>query len=213
MIKGNRIGAVVVVLSCALVAPAVTAAPIAPGNGQQTVDVAGTRMTVFTYRPANCADPSLLLVFHGVARNARTYRDYARPLADRNCLLLVAPLFDQRDFPGWRYQRGGIVKGGAVQPPSDWSGNLVPALVEWVRQQEGRPLAYSLLGHSAGGQFLERLAAFVPTQARRIVVANPGSYVLPSLEVAAPYGLGRGGGRGATAALPRTTAHHLSRRS
>ena len=191
MTKGNRIGAVVVVLSCALVAPAVTAAPIAPGNGQQTIDIAGTRMTVFTYRPPNCSDPSLLLVFHGVARNARAYRDYARPLADRNCLLLVAPLFDQRDFPGWRYQRGGIVKGGAVQPPSDWSGNLVPALVGWVRQQEGRPLAYSLLGHSAGGQFLERLAAFVPTQAGRIVVANPGSYVLPSLEVAAPYGLGK----------------------
>ena len=130
-------------------------------------------------------------MFHGVARNARAYRDYAHPLADRNCLLLVAPLFDQRDFPGWRYQRGGIVRDGAVQPPSDWSGNLVPALVEWVRQQEDRPLAYSLLGHSAGGQFLERLAAFVPTQARRIVVANPGSYVLPSVEVAAPYGLGK----------------------
>jgi len=191
MSKGNFICAVVLVLSCALAVPAVMAAPIAPGNGQQTVDIAGTRMTVFTYRPPNCSDPSLLLVFHGVARNARTYRDYARPLADRNCLLLVAPLFDQRDFPGWRYQRGGIVKGGAVQPPSDWSGNLVAALVKWVRQQEGRPLAYSLLGHSAGGQFLERLAAFVPTQARRIVVANPGSYVLPSVEVAAPYGLGK----------------------
>ena len=130
-------------------------------------------------------------MFHGVARNARTYRDYARPLADRNCLLLVAPLFDQRDFPGWRYQRGGIVKDGVVQNPSDWSGRLVPALVDWARQQEGRPLAYSLLGHSAGGQFLERLAAFVPTQAKRIVVANPGSYVFPSLDVAAPYGLGK----------------------
>ena len=129
--------------------------------------------------------------FTASRRNARSYRDYARPLADRNCLLLVAPLSAQRDFPGWRYQRGGIVRDGAVQPPSDWSGNLVPALAEWVRQQEGRPLAYSLLGHSAGGQLLERLAAFVPTQARRIVVANPGSYVLPSLEVAAPYGLGK----------------------
>ena len=79
MINGNRIGAVVVVLSCALVPPAVTAAPIASGNGQQTIDINGTRMTVFTYRPANCSDPSLLLVFHGIARNARAYRDYARP--------------------------------------------------------------------------------------------------------------------------------------
>jgi hypothetical protein len=55
----------------------------------------------------------------------------------------------------------------------------------------GRPLAYSLLGHSAGAQFLDRLAAFVPTEARRIVVANPGSYVFPSLQIAAPYGLGK----------------------
>jgi dienelactone hydrolase len=191
MSQRNRISAVIFVLSCVLGATAVASAPIAAGDGQQTVDIAGTRMTVFTYRPANCSDSSLLLVFHGVARNARSYRDYARPLADRNCLLLVAPLFAQRDFPGWRYQRGGIVKDGVVQNPSDWSGRLVPALVDWGRQQEGRPLAYSLLGHSAGGQFLERLAAFVPTQAKRIVVANPGSYVFPSLDVAAPYGLGK----------------------
>jgi hypothetical protein len=60
-----------------------------------------------------------------------------------------------------------------------------------VRRQEERPLAYSLLGHSAGGQFLDRLAAFVPTEARRIVVANAESYVFPSLEIAAPYGLGK----------------------
>ena len=191
MSKRNRISAAIFVLSCVLGATAVAAAPIAAGDGQQTADIAGTRMTVFTYRPANCSDLSLLLVFHGVARNARSYRDYARPLADRNCLLLVAPLFAQRDFPGWRYQRGGIVKDGVVQNPSDWSGRLVLALVDWARQQEGRPLAYSLLGHSAGGQFLERLAAFVPTQAKRIVVANPGSYVFPSLDVAAPYGLGK----------------------
>lgn len=191
MIRGNRIGAVIAVLSCALVAPAAMAAPIAPGNGQQTIHIAGTRMTVFTYRPPNCSDPSLLLVFHGVARNARTYRDYAQALADQHCLLLVAPLFDRRDFPAWRYQRGGIVKDGVVQNPQDWTGILVLALADWVRQQEGRPLVYSLLGHSAGSQFLERLAAFVPTQARRIVVANPGSYVSPSLDVAAPHGLGK----------------------
>jgi pimeloyl-ACP methyl ester carboxylesterase len=84
-----------------------------------------------------------------------------------------------------------LVKDGVVQNPSDWTGRLVPALVDWARQQEGRPLAYSLLGHSAGGQFLERLAAFVPTQAKRIVVANPGSYVFPTLDVAAPYGLAK----------------------
>ena len=161
-------------------------------TGQQSVGVNGTRMTVFTYRPAGCPDPSLLLVFHGARRDAAEYRDYARPLADQHCLLVVAPLFDRHAFPSWRYQRGGIVdKNGAVQEPRDWSGRLVPGLVDWARKQEERPLAYSLIAHSAGGQFLSRLAAFVPSEARRIVLANAGTYVFPSLTVDAPYGLGK----------------------
>ena len=177
------------ILCCLLGSAPVVAAPIA--TGQQTIDIGGTPMVVFTYRPAGCSDPSLLLVFHGIARIAGTYRDYARALADRLCLLVVAPVFDKHAFPGWRYQRGGIVKDASVQDARDWTGRLVLDLVAWARRQEERPLAYSLLGHSAGGQFLDRLAAFVPTEAKRIVVANPGSYVFPSLQIDAPYGLGR----------------------
>jgi len=107
-------------------------------------------------------------------------------------LLVVAPLFDKHNFPSWRYQRGGIVRqNGTVRNPRDWTGRLVPGLVDWARKQEGRPLAYSLIAHSAGGQFLSRVAAFVPTEAKRIVLANAGTYVFPSLAVAAPYGLGK----------------------
>src|SRR5215472_13464551 len=167
--------------------PPALAAPIT--TGRQVIDINGTPMVVFTYRPAGCSDPALLLVFHGIARNARAYRDDAR--ADRLCLLVVAPVFDKRAFPTWRYQRGGIVKDAVVQDAREWSGTQVLDLVAWARAQEGRPLPYSLLGHSAGGQFLDRLAAFVPTDARRIVVANAGSYVFPSLEIDAPYGLGK----------------------
>jgi dienelactone hydrolase len=190
MRDAGSIATAIALLSCLLAAAPVAAEPIPIGNGRQTVDVDGTRLTVFTYRPA-CADPSLLLVFHGIARNAAEYRNYARALADRDCLLVVAPLFDKRTFPLWRYQRGGIVHDGVVQKPGDWTGRLALALVDWVRRQEGKSLAYSLLAHSAGAQFLDRLAAFVPTEAKRIVVANPGSYVFPSLEIAAPYGLGK----------------------
>jgi hypothetical protein len=158
----------------------------------------------------------LLLVFHGVARNARTYRDYARPLADRNCLLLVAPLFAQRDFPGWRYQRGGIVKGGVVQNPSDWTGRLVPALVDWARQQEGRPLAYSCSDIRPAASFW---SASPPsshaseTHRRR----QPGQLCVSQPRrcgaLWAGQGLCRRDGESATAALSRTAADHLSRRS
>jgi pimeloyl-ACP methyl ester carboxylesterase len=170
------------------VAP-LAAAPIE--TGREIADVNGAPMVVFTYRPAGCSDPSLLMVFHGIAGNARTYRDDARPLADRLCLLVVAPLFDRQTFPAWRYQRGGIVKEGAVQDARNFTARVVLDLVEWVRRREGRPIAYSLFGHSAGGQFVDRLVAFVPTEARRIVVANAGSYVFPSLDIDAPFGLGK----------------------
>ena len=78
-----------------------------------------------------------------------------------------------------------------MRNPRDWTGRLVLGLADWARKQEGRPLAYSLIAHSAGGQFLSRVAAFVPTEAKRIVLANAGTYVFPSLAVAAPYGLGK----------------------
>jgi pimeloyl-ACP methyl ester carboxylesterase len=189
----SRIGsttAAVVLMSGLLAATPTPAEPIA--TGRQTADANGTPIDVFTYRPAGCSDPSLLLVFHGAQRDAADYRDYARPLADRDCLLVLAPLFDKHRFPSWRYQRGGIVgKKETVQNPRDWTGRLVLGLVDWARKQEGRPLAYSLIAHSAGGQFLSRLAAFVPTEARRIVLANAGTYVFLRLAVAAPYGLGK----------------------
>jgi hypothetical protein len=192
MSKARSILAAVTVLTGVRVATPVAADPIATWTGQQTVIVGDTRLPVFTYRPAGCSDPSLLLVFHGAARDAENYRDYARGLADRTCMLVVAPLFAQHAFPSWRYQRGGIVdKTGTVRDPRDWTGRLVLDLVDSFRGQEGRSLAYSLLAHSAGGQFLSRLAAFVPTEAQRIVVANAGTYVLPSLAVDAPYGLGK----------------------
>jgi hypothetical protein len=163
--------------------------PIPPGDSELTADLGHTRMTVFTHRP-KCEQPSLLLVFHGLNRNAQGYRNRTRRLGDELCAIIVAPLFDARRFPSWRYQRGGIVEGKTIRPPRDWTGRFVLDLANWVRKQEGRSLPYALIGHSAGAQYLSRVAAFVPTAARRIVIANPSTYVFPTLGVDAPYGMG-----------------------
>jgi pimeloyl-ACP methyl ester carboxylesterase len=181
----------ILAVALAMVTVGATAEPIARGEGQQTADLAGTKLVLFTYRPDTCTDPSLLFVFHGLNRNAQNYRDYARPLGDRNCMLIVAPLFDQERFPTWRYQRGGIADGRTVQAAREWTGNLVVKLVDWVRASERRTLDHSLIGHSAGAQFLSRIAAFTPTQAKRLVVTNPSTYVAATLDVDAPYGMGR----------------------
>ncbi len=161
------------------------------GNGQQTADLDGVPLQVFTYKPGGCAITAILLVFHGLDRNAGPYRDDAAPLGQRFCMLVVAPLFDEARFPTWRYQRGGIVHDGTVQPAASWTVNLVPRLAAWAREREGRPaLPYALLGHSAGGQFLSRVAAFGEDGATQVVIANPSTWVEPSLDVAAPYGFG-----------------------
>ena len=173
-----------------LIASPAWADPIGRGPGEQDVDLRGTRFTIFTYRPKPCPDPALLLVFHGVSRNADGYRDHARPIADRACMIVVAPLFDEKRFPGWRYQRGGVERKGVLQNPRNWTGHYVVALIDWVRRTEGRPLDVYMIGHSAGGQFLSRLAAFLPTDAKRIVIANPSTHVLPSLKTNAPFGMG-----------------------
>lgn len=166
-------------------------APIPAGVAEQTADLQGVSIEVFTYRPAGCALSGVLMVFHGLDRNADAYRDYAIPLGQRFCLLVVAPLFDAARFPTWRYQRGGIVHDGSVQPAESWTVNLVPRLASWIRHQEGRAeLPYALIGHSAGGQFLSRVVAFGNDEAKEIVIANPSTWVRPSLEIAAPYGFG-----------------------
>jgi dienelactone hydrolase len=167
------------------------AAPANDSTNVQTVMVRGQPIQVFTYRPSGCKNPSLLFVFHGALRNGEAARNAAERIASRACLIVYAPLLDKRRFPTEAYQQGGIAHRGRVLPPAQWTVWFATDLVSWARQREHRPNApYYLFGHSAGGQYLSRVAAFaLPRDARRIVVANPSTYVLPSLKEDAPYGL------------------------
>ncbi len=160
-------------------------------SSEQVATVDGQSFKVFAIRPAGFEIAGILVVFHGVDRNADTYRDDAVPVAQRYCLLAIAPLFEEARYPGWRYQRGGIVHGGRLQTRSEWTTGLVPGFVAWAQARAGRPNLPSLLiGHSAGAQFLSRVAAYQPGDARRFVIANPSTWVRASLDVPAPYGFG-----------------------
>jgi poly(3-hydroxybutyrate) depolymerase len=173
-----------------LILPA-SAEPIKSGLHSQTVIVRDTPIEVQAYRPSNCRIQGLLLAFHGSERNPRAARQAARPLADRSCLILLAPYFDNARFPLARYNWGGVVVDHKLQPPEGRTGHLAIDLVAWARREVGEPLPYMMIGHSAGAQFLARLAAFVHNEAKRIVIANAGAHVFPSVEVNAPYGFGK----------------------
>ena len=175
-------------------------------GGQQVAMLDGAPLPVFTYQPGGCTVSGVLLVFHGVDRNAGPYRDNAVPLAQRYCLAIVAPLFDAARYPSSRYQRGGVVRGGVVQPASEWTVAIVPRLAAWARTWQGRAdLPLALIGHSAGAQFLSRVAAYSDPGARAVVIANPSTWVRARLDVAAPYGFA-GIGPGADDALRRYLA-------
>jgi poly(3-hydroxybutyrate) depolymerase len=172
--------------------PAQPAPSIPGGNGQIEVTVGKTTFEVFTYKPAGFKDGPLLVVFHGILRNADAYRDNAKALGDRHGALVVAPRFDEQQFPTARYQQGGLLKDGKPTPREEWTWTLAAKLVDAVRQRAGRPeMPYYLIGHSAGGQFVERLAGFVETNAVRLVAANPGTHLFPAADLDYPLGLGK----------------------
>ncbi len=184
-------------LICAASATGARAEPIPDGSSQRSVSIDGETIELHTYKPLQYAGGPILLVLHGLGTNAPGYRDYAIPLADQKGFLIIAPLFDRKRFPVWRYQTGGLVRDQRaagefrIEPEAQWTGQLFLAIIETVRLSEGRPdLAYSLIGHSAGGQTLSRFAAFVPHQARHIFIANPSTWLLPSREERFPFGFG-----------------------
>ena len=106
--------------------------------------------------------------------------------------IVVSPEFDRARFPTSQYQRGGVVQDGAFLPPGERPVDMVAPLIAWARAASGQPaMPYALVAHSAGGQFLGRVAAYEAPDALRIVIANPSTWVLPSLAEAAPYGFGK----------------------
>jgi len=147
----------------------------------------------YTYKPADWDGQRLILVHHGVLRNADEYRDHAVVLGDRFHALIVAPKFDAERFPSRKYQRGGILKeDGTAADPSEWTYAAIPQIAARVRELEGRPaLKHWIIGHSAGGQFAMRMSAFQATGAERIVAANPGTDLFPTREMDFGYGFGK----------------------
>ena len=110
MLAGISRKASFVLLALAMTGCSAQSAPllaIPAGKSQLAVKLNGLPFQVFTFRPEGCAVTKILIVFHGLGRNAAGYRDAAIPLGQTLCMVVVAPLFDAERFPSWRYQRGG----------------------------------------------------------------------------------------------------------
>ena len=154
----------------------------------------GPPLRVYATRPAGLASHRpVVIVMHGMRRNADEYRDQWHELALANDFLLLVPEFNERDFPGPEgYNLGRrFDAAGRARPRATWSYSAIEPLFEEALQRFGMvATGYSIYGHSAGAQFVHRFLYFNP--AARVVsavAANAGWYTLPDLSVAWPYGL------------------------
>ena len=163
------------------------------GRSVVEADLDGTVLQLYAYKPADYAGEGFILLFHGASRAAEAYRDNAAAMADRFRTLVVVPLFDAERFPNRLYQFGGVFReDGSFADAGERTFAFVPKLVDLIRGKEGDArIPYVMLGFSAGGQFLSRMAAFLDTDAERLVVMSPGSALFPTRDM--EYGLGFGG--------------------
>lgn len=166
---------VMVLLGTVTVAHAATEIP--PGKWSFTfVDAKGhpdRPVRVYTYRPARC-DAKCPMVFsiHGVSRTASNYRDNWELAADRYHLVIVAPEFSKQHWSG--YNEYDVRK----EPNREkWAFSVIEHLFDEVG--DGRK-EYAIFGHSAGGQFVHRMAFYLPAnRASVMAAANPGWYAMP----------------------------------
>lgn len=160
--------------------PAVRRFEVAPGRtiaywGNADLDAASGRSRA-------------VVVVHGDARNADEYFAFARAAADLagSDALILAPRFVTEDDDGraatdltWT---DDTWKDGATPVLRDAvsSFEVMDRLLATLARPEAAPRDIVIVGHSAGGQFVQRYAAAARLPAGphvRFVVANPSSYV------------------------------------
>ena len=157
-----------------------SATPIPDGRWRfQFVDAKGRPdrpLDVYTYRPRKCDTRCpIVFVMHGPKRDASRYREYWELIADRHQLIVVAPTFSQKAWPrAAAYNLGDV---GAQTDREKWAYSAIEHLFDEVRDGQA---GYVIFGHSAGAQFVQRMAILRPdNRATVMVAANPGWYAMP----------------------------------
>lgn len=141
-------------------------------------------LKVWYYRPSHLSNTApIVFVIHGVKRDADNYRNTWMAAAELFGFLLICPRFHKSDYPRTAYQLGNMVDdAGELLPENEWTFGVIERLFDFVKEVTGNTSErYHIYGHSAGAQFVHRLALFAP-EARyaTAVAANAGWYTMPT---------------------------------
>ncbi|MBB39471.1 MAG: hypothetical protein CMF01_05230 [Hyphomonas sp.] len=172
---------------------------LAAGRGRFTLaEWGGPDLPVWTYAPVgrDITNMPIVIVMHGVGRDADRYRDEWSALAQLEGFIVAAPEFSKADWPGAAgYNFGAVRAAGGVEsrPEAEWAFSAIEPLFEAIVVRTGsRQHDYVIFGHSAGAQFVHRFLFYKPNvRVRRYIVANAGWYTMPDYDEAYPYGLAK----------------------
>lgn len=168
------------------------------GTGQITFTDESSKpartVSVYYYIPDNgdIQTMPVLLVMHGADRKASPLLEYWKKQADERHFMVFIPELNARDYPLRDYQEMGILKkDSTLNNPKYRTALLIDRLFEYIRAHSGsNAKGYTLYGHSAGGQFVQRFMLFHDSPyVEKAVIGSPGWYTFPDTTKNYPYGV------------------------
>ena len=142
---------------------------------------------------ADYMDDEILFVIHGVNRNADDYFKGWLKKAQKHNFFLLCPEFSEEYFPTTdSFQLGNVYtcKGGEKNPKHMWSYMVIEHIFQYLRNAGVQRERFQMFGHSAGAQFVHRLAIFLrESHLDKGISANAGWYTMPDVTEKFPYGL------------------------
>jgi len=146
----------------------------------------GTHVKYYLYIPPKIkADLRIFITVHGWSRNALEHANGYLPFAATYGVVMVAPLFENDEFP--QFQRlGHSARKGRADHTFD-------SIISEVSSETGAmgDRLY-LFGFSGGGQFVHRYTMAYSNRVARVVLGAPGWYTFPDPTQPFPMGIGPG---------------------
>ena len=150
-------------------------------------------ITVWYYRPDRIERGTrIVFLMHGSSRTGQEARDIGAAYGKKHNLIVLAPEFSEKNYPGDAYAFGNMLGPDArLLPEWIWVFATIERVFDRVRNELHLSTpTYDIIGHSAGGQVVQRLVLFAPNlRFRRAVASSPGRYALPKMSASFPYGL------------------------
>ncbi|MDX1606735.1 MAG: hypothetical protein R3202_11120, partial [Candidatus Competibacterales bacterium] len=110
---------------------------LTPGRVQRRRLAGHPWQKYFLYQPSDCTEGApVLVVVHGISRNARAQAQAFASLAERFGVVVVAPLFPRTRFP--RYQQLGISRGAIYPRPDQALGQILQEVGRLTGARTGR---------------------------------------------------------------------------